>query len=528
MLKTALSLVTAIFMLSGIASAISVELPKTGQTTSYSAGDDGALQKGVSLPSPRFKDNSNGTVTDNLTGLMWFKNTNIAGAAKTWQEALDSVNVLDGSGIYGYSDWRLPNRRELRSLIDHSEFRPALPAGHPFENLPDMADPTTGSDFWSSTTDPYTFEFAWYADMYDGDVYVDAKTVSHFVWPVRGKTAVLPMTNQSRCYDSIGDWIDCSDFGQTQDALFGAYPPETSTEIGEIHVDPSSVAWPVPRFTDNGNGTVTDNLTGLLWPRNANLTGNATSWQEALDFITTMNNTNTYGRSDWRLPNINELESLINDNTVDARRTSTWLNTEGFENVQEYDYWTSTTDAMTNTDAWRVFMRTGYENAQDKTDPLYYAYVFPVTDSIIPAPAGQQSFQYASAKSAAKSTFAVSSKPVGVGAVAYGGNTVSLELSIGKFSSPVDVYLALYAPGIDPVNIYLIRSDYMLQPLFFGFVKFKENTTSVNERLFSDIPSSSLPSGNYQIYFLITPAGANMATGDISSYYLYETNFTIQ
>lgn len=527
MLKTALSLITAIFMLSGIASAISIELPKTGQTTSYSAGDDGALQKGVSLPSPRFKDNNNGTVTDNFTGLMWSKNANMGGAAMTWQQALDFVNVIDGSGIYGYSDWRLPNRRELRSLIDHSQFRPALPVGHPFTNLPGLTDPTTGTDFWSSTTDPYTFELAWYVDLYDGDVYVDAKTVSHYLWPVRGKSSFLPMTNQHRCYDSIGDLLDCSEFGQTQDALFGAYPFETDLTLGETNVDPSAVAWPVPRFTDNGNGTVTDSLTGLLWPKNANLPGKTTSWQEALNFITSINTANTYGRSDWRLPNINELESLINDNTAEARRTSIWLNKMGFENVQEYDYWSSTTDAKTNTDAWRVFMRTGYENAQGKTDPLYYAYVLAVTDSIIQAPAGQQSFTYSSVESAAKSTLAIRSKPVGVGPVASGGQTVRLEVSIGKFSSPVDVYLALYVPSIDPANIYLIRSDSLIQPLSNGFVKFKENTTSVNKRLLGDIPISSLPSGNYTVYTLITPAGTDLNAGGINNYYLYETSFLI-
>ena len=54
-------------------------LPKTGQTTSYAAGDDGALQKGVAWPNPRFTDNGNGTVTDNLTGLIWLKNANCFG-----------------------------------------------------------------------------------------------------------------------------------------------------------------------------------------------------------------------------------------------------------------------------------------------------------------------------------------------------------------------------------------------------------------------------------------------------------------
>ena len=54
-------------------------VPKTGQTTSYGAGDDGALQKGVAWPTHRFIDNLNGTVTDKLTGLVWMKNANAFG-----------------------------------------------------------------------------------------------------------------------------------------------------------------------------------------------------------------------------------------------------------------------------------------------------------------------------------------------------------------------------------------------------------------------------------------------------------------
>ena len=57
-------------------------VPKTGQTTGYATGDDGALQKGVAWPNPRFTDNGDGTVTDNLTGLIWLKNANCANALK--------------------------------------------------------------------------------------------------------------------------------------------------------------------------------------------------------------------------------------------------------------------------------------------------------------------------------------------------------------------------------------------------------------------------------------------------------------
>jgi hypothetical protein len=76
-------------------------VPQTGQTTKYVAGDDGDAQMGVPWPSPRFTDNANGTVTDNLTGLVWLKNANcadtvggIAGGAMTWANAITRSNNL--------------------------------------------------------------------------------------------------------------------------------------------------------------------------------------------------------------------------------------------------------------------------------------------------------------------------------------------------------------------------------------------------------------------------------------------------
>lgn len=74
---------------------------KTGQTTSYASGDDGALQKGAAWPSPRFTDNSNGTVTDNLTGLVWLKNASCSGGM-TWAAAMGWATALE-SGPFSWS-----------------------------------------------------------------------------------------------------------------------------------------------------------------------------------------------------------------------------------------------------------------------------------------------------------------------------------------------------------------------------------------------------------------------------------------
>jgi hypothetical protein len=124
----------------------------TGQTTSYYANDDGALKPGVAWPIPRFTNPDGSTpitgnvVLDQLTGLMWTKSGNLAAGTKSWQGALDyAASMNTGSGTYGYTDWRLPNETELRSLLDYSKSLPALPAGNPFTNV-------QSSFYWSSTT----------------------------------------------------------------------------------------------------------------------------------------------------------------------------------------------------------------------------------------------------------------------------------------------------------------------------------------------------------------------------------------
>jgi hypothetical protein len=157
---------------------------QTGQTTSYATGDDGDLEKGVPWPNPRFTDNSDGTVTDNLTGLIWLKDANCFGQ-RTWSNALSDSNGLengecgltDGSNT---GDWRLPNRFELESLLNLGNTYPALPSGHPFSNVQSLY-------YWSSTGYDYDAHlYAWHVRMYYGSVGYGQKDNSSYVWPVRG------------------------------------------------------------------------------------------------------------------------------------------------------------------------------------------------------------------------------------------------------------------------------------------------------------------------------------------------------
>jgi hypothetical protein len=157
---------------------------KSGQTTSYATGDDGDHQRGVALVSPRFTDNGNGTVTDNQTGLIWLKDADCFGQ-RVWSNALSDCNGLaDGScGLTDGSqagDWRLPNVKELYSLVDVGNYNPALPSGHPFTNVQSYY-------YWSSSTIAYNDDLAF--DVYMSSGYVgdsSSKSSNYYVWPVRG------------------------------------------------------------------------------------------------------------------------------------------------------------------------------------------------------------------------------------------------------------------------------------------------------------------------------------------------------
>jgi len=163
-------------------------VPKTGQTDIYTYGDDGYLAKGVPWPTPRFTDNNNGTVTDHLTALIWTKNANLF-QRLDWEDtysypAVEACARLN-SGEHGLTDgsvegdWRLPNIRELLSLVDYGRVGPALPEGHPFVNV-------ALDYYWSSSTYEYNGTWAWDVYMGDGVARADPKSLAGPVWCVRG------------------------------------------------------------------------------------------------------------------------------------------------------------------------------------------------------------------------------------------------------------------------------------------------------------------------------------------------------
>ncbi len=150
-----------------------------------------AGSSGVAWPNPRLTDNSNGTVTDNLTGLVWLEDANCAAGTADHAGALAYVSELNASGtmngndcgdLTGAADWRLPSINDYASLRDISQTGPALPGGNTyFDNVQSGA-----SDHYWSASSPVNIVNAFFIQFQIGQVGINPKTATKFTWAVRG------------------------------------------------------------------------------------------------------------------------------------------------------------------------------------------------------------------------------------------------------------------------------------------------------------------------------------------------------
>ena len=265
-----------------------------------------------------YTDLGNGIVRDNVTGLQWVKHDNLmktrdpgfdldapAGdGSVTWQHALDYVVKLNNENYLGHNDWRLPTIKELASIVDRSRSYPAIDLTY----FP-VTESTDG--YWSSITYVADTSTAWYAHFGVGVMYPVSKTgYSFFVRAVRG--------------------------GQPSDS-----------------------------FTDNSDGTVTDNRTGLMWQKSE--PSDWRTWQEALAYC---ENLTLAGYSDWRLPNINELQSI-----VDYSKAIPAIDNAKFPDTRSAYYWSSTTNDSITGNALYVSFYSGSvpDNTAKNTNNAFFA-----------------------------------------------------------------------------------------------------------------------------------------------------------
>ena len=146
---------------------------------------------------------------------------------------------------------------------------------------------------------------------------------------------ILNQTDQMQCFDDTGEMIPCSGTGQD----------------GEIR---SGKKWPAPRFTERQD-TVTDQMTGLVWPKNAGLSEFPLTWLEAFDFVNDMNAKGMFGLNRWRLPERGELFSLISH----ARINPALVAPDQFFNHFNGYYWTATPCARYPRQAWYIHLGGG-------------------------------------------------------------------------------------------------------------------------------------------------------------------------
>jgi hypothetical protein len=160
-------------------------------------------------------------------------------------------------------------------------------------------------------------------------------------------------TGQCRCYDTSGQEIPCRGTGQDGELRCGR-------------------AWPVPRFTRRG-GIFVDRLTGLAWRAAADLAGEAVAWAHALAVVKELNVQGT--GPPWRLPNINELESL-----VDCDRHTPALPIDAVFTELCEGYWSSTSSAYEPDWAWALYLTKGAVGVGQKDGAHFH--VWAVRDSV--------------------------------------------------------------------------------------------------------------------------------------------------
>lgn len=302
------------------------KVARTGQTTSYAAGDDAAQARGVAWPSPRFVDNGDGTVSDMLTGLMWQKSPS---STMSWTSAITTSRSLT---LASYTDWRLPNVIELESLVNVEQAAPASwLSAQGFAGI-------QSSVYWTSTTFAQDSSRAWVVYMdYGGSVGRSSKVLSKYSWAVR---------------DGAAGAVALPKSGQTI-----SYTPGDDGDLQKGH------DWPSPRFTWTPNNGITDNLTGLMWEEV--FSSSTKTWDQAVSSAISLGRG---GYSDWRLPNRRELASLINYGQFIP---AGWLSAQGFLNVAYGTCWSSSTYAPDTGVAWTAVMDAGNTYFGSKTGSTY-------------------------------------------------------------------------------------------------------------------------------------------------------------
>ena len=279
---------------------------------------------GSALAGKTYADHADGTVTDPTTGLTWMR----CAVGQIWTGSTCTGN-LSGfsweqaraltSNFAGRSDWRLPNIRELQTLVDRSRFEPAADVSA-FPNSFWNSTSSTTARFWSGAPDPSDSNSAWRVNFYKGDANRATRATYFFVRLVRG-TSVQGIANDAR---------------------------------------------PTSDYLDHADGTVTHVPTGLMWKRCSEpqtwepSTHTCSGAMNAISWDTARQLSPAYaGKTDWRLPTEDELLSLVDYSSGAAVA----INLELFPNTPPSFYFSNDPVAGSSSSVWGVNFDKGYSGS---------------------------------------------------------------------------------------------------------------------------------------------------------------------
>ncbi len=274
---------------------------------------------------PNYVDNGDGTISDLVTGLMWQKSPDLNGDGTiNYDDKLsydEAMAAADTFNLAGYDDWRLPDIKEAYSLIVFSGIDPSGYNGS-VENLVPFID----TDY---------FDFG-YGDESAGERIIDAQFASSTLYVGTTMNGDETMFGVNFADGRIKGYPTAPMPGQTEDKQFYVMYVRGNDNYG------------INNFTDNGNGTITDNSTGLMWSQDDN--GSGLSWEDALIYAENASNANY---TDWRLPNVKELQSIVdytrspqttNSPAIDPLFNCSSITDEGGSANYPF-YWSGTTHA---------------------------------------------------------------------------------------------------------------------------------------------------------------------------------------
>jgi hypothetical protein len=224
---------------------------------------------------PAYRDNGDGTVSDLNTGLMWSKGLG------TKKVSLDEAQAMARAmTLGGHRDWRVPTIKELYTLID---FRGYTGFGAMSQEAPANAVPFIDTDYFDSA----------YGDVHNGERYIDAQWLS---------STRYVSTTMNGMETLIG-----VNFADGRIKGYGYRKRGTRRVIKTFFAHfVRGRAYVVNSFVGNGNGTVTDRSTGLMWMQSDS--GRGMAWRQALAYA---ENLDFAGYRDWRLPNAKKLQSIV-------------------------------------------------------------------------------------------------------------------------------------------------------------------------------------------------------------------------